>query len=215
VDVVTGADLAAAESWEHRLGIAEPSIAIRLSDGRELVGCAMGGVLNRLSFVPAAWLDRIGGADRDYAVQEMYALYLSWLHALPGPVVNAPMPQGLCGNWRHNSMWYSLAGQAGLPVATYRLSSEDDPELAWQPRMLPAPLTAFAVGRHLIASPALPVALHPACLRLARAAGAALLGIDFAPDSNGQWQFIGASVMPDLISGGEALIDALTDTLEA
>ena len=215
VDVVTATDLAAAERWEHRLGNGSPSIAIQLSDGRQLVGSAMRGVLNRLSFLPAAWLQRIGGADRDYAVQEMYAFYLSWLHALSGPVVNAPMPQGLCGNWRHNSMWYALAGRAGLPMPTYRQSSDDDPTLAWQPRALPAPLTALVVGRHLVAPPALPITLHPACLDLARAAGAALLGIDFAPDRNGNWQFIGASVMPDLISGGAALIEALAETLDA
>jgi hypothetical protein len=215
IDVITGTDLAAAERWDHRLGVAGATIAIQLSDGRCVTGGETRGVLNRLSYLPAAWLRRIGGADRDYALQEMYALYLSWLHALPGPVVNPPVPQGLCGNWRHPSMWTLLAGRAGLPVPAYRQTSDDDPTLTWQQRTTPAPLTAFAVGRHVVAPPALPIVLHDACRRLARCAGAPLLGIDFAPNAAGHWQFIGASVMPDLICGGEALIEALAETLTA
>jgi hypothetical protein len=215
IDVITGSDLAAAEHWDHRLGVAGAAITIRLRDGRCVTGGETRGVLNRLSYLPAAWLRRIGGADRDYALQEMYALYLSWLHALPGPVVNPPVPQGLCGNWRHPSMWMLLAGRAGLPAAAYRQTSDDDPTQTWQQRTTPAPATAFAVGRHVVAPPALPPALHGACLRLARSAGTPLLGIDFAPDARGYWQFIGASVMPDLICGGEALIEALAETLTA
>ncbi len=213
VDVITGADLASAERWDHRLAAGRASIAIQLSDGRTVIGAETRGVLNRLSYLPAAWTTRIGGQDRDYALQEMYALYLSWLHALPGPVVNPPKPQGLCGNWRHPSSWMLLANKAGLSVPTYRQSNDDDPALAWQQRTAPAPLSAFAIGRHVVAPPAFPIALHEPCRRLAQSAGVTLLGIDFAPDMDGNWQFIGASVMPDLISGGEPLIDAITDTL--
>jgi hypothetical protein len=214
VDVVTGDDLAAAECWDHRLGAAGVFIGIRLRDGRHIVGDDARGVLNRLSYLPNAWLQRIGGPDRDYALQEMYALYLSWLHSLKGPVINPALPQGLCGNWRHPSMWMLLAGRAGLPVAPYRLSSEDDPTLTWQPRPVPAPLTAFVAGRHVVA-PTLPDELREPCRRLASLAGATLLGIDFAPDDEGDWQFTGASVMPDLITGGDALIDALAEALNA
>jgi len=214
VDVVTGEDLAAAECWDHRLGAAGASISIQLRDGRRVVGDATAGVLNRLSYLPNAWLQRIGGPDRDYALQEMYALYLSWLHGLKGPVVNPPAPQGLCGNWRHPSMWMVLAGRAGLPCASFRLSNDDDPTLTWQARAAPAPLTVFVAGNNVIA-PTLPGGLHEACRELASLAGVPLLGVDFAPDGSCGWQFIGASVMPDLITGGDALIDALIEVLHA
>ncbi len=214
VDVVTGDDLAAAECWDHRLGAAGVSLSIQLRDGRRVVGDDTRGVFNRLSYLPNAWLQRIGGPDRDYALQEMYALYLSWLHSLKGPVVNPATPQGLCGNWRHPSMWMVLAGRAGLPCAPYQLSSDDDPALTWQARSTPAPMTAFLAGHHVVA-PALPIGLHEACRRLASLAGVRLLGIDFAPAGSGGWHFTGASVMPDLIAGGDALIDALIEVLHA
>jgi hypothetical protein len=215
VDVVSGDDLAAAECWDHRLGAAGTAIAIQLADGRRVIGDDRYGVLNRLSYLPAAWLQRIGGPDRDYALQEMYALYVSWLHALKAPVVNRPTPQGLCGNWRHPSIWMLLAGRAGLPVPRFRQSSDDDPALSWQSRAAPAALTAFVAGRHVIAPPALPIGLHEPCRRLAGAAGVTLLGIDFEPDGRDGWQFAGASVMPNLMAGGDTLIDALAETLTA
>ena len=211
VDMLTGADLAAAERWEHRLGHAGVTFALTLAGGeRRVFSQAVRGVLNRLSFLPSAWLQRIGGPDRDYAIQEMHALYLSWLAALPGPVLNRPTPQGLCGNWRHPSFWAALAGRAGLP-ARYRQSSEDDPSEAWQPAAAPPEAIAFVVGERVIAPPALPTQLNEACRRLAHAAGAGLLGIDFMAAAAGEWRFTGASVMPDLVRGGEPLADALAE----
>ena len=59
----------------------------------------------------------------------------------------------------------------------------------------------------------LPRALHEPCRRLAAAAGASLLGIDFALGTDGGWQFLRGSVMPDLVSGGEPLVAALAEVL--
>jgi hypothetical protein len=215
VDVVSADDLAAAECWDHRLGAAGTAITIQLTDGRRVTGDDRCGVLNRLSYLPAAWLRRVGGPDRDYALQEMYALYVSWLHALKGPVMNRPTPQGLCGNWRHPSIWMLLAARAGLPVPRFCQSSDDDPALSWQSRTAPTALTAFVAGRHVVAPPALPIGLREPCRRLADAAGVTLLGVDFEPDSAGIWRFASASVMPNLMAGGDALIDALAETLSA
>lgn len=214
VEILTGVELAAAERWEHRLGEAGATFALTLAGGERRVSSGeVRGTLNRLSFVPSAWLQRIGGPDRDYAIQEMHALYLSWLAALPGPVLNRPTPQGLSGNWRHPSGWAALAGQAGLPAARYRQSSEDDPAEAWQPAGAPPEAIAFVVGERVIAPPDLPTHFHEACRRLARAAGAGLLGIEFMPEAAGEWRFTGASVMPDLVRGGEPLADALAHAL--
>lgn len=212
VEVVTGADLAAAERWEHRLGRSGTTFALTFAGGeRCLHSQEVGGVLNRLSFLPSAWLLRIGGPDREYAIQEMHALYLSWLHALPGPILNRPTPQGLCGNWRHPSAWAFLAAQAGLAVPLYRQSSEDDPAETWQAATEPPLATVLVVGERIIASPVVPEDQHEACRRLARAAGTALLGINFTPVAGDGWGFSGASVMPDLIRGGEPLADALAE----
>jgi hypothetical protein len=144
-------------------------------------------------------------------MQEMYALYLSWLYALPGPLINRPTPQGLCGNWRHPSAWTALAAQAGLPVTSYRQSSDDDPGELWQAAGVPPAATAFVVGERVIAPAAVRRERHEGCRRLAHAAGTTLLGIDFALGADGEWKFSGASVMPDLVRGGEPLADALAE----
>jgi len=212
VEIVTGVDLAAAERWEHRVGRSGATLDLTLAGGnRRLSSAEVKGGLNRLSFLPSAWLQRVGGPDRDYAIQELHALYLSWLHALPGPLLNRPTPQGLCGNWRHPSAWVALAARAGLPVSPYRQSSDDDPAELWQPAKLPPAATVFVVGERVIPPAGAPADLHEACRRLACAAGASLLGIDFAPSRDAGWEFSGASVMPDLVRGGEPLADALAE----
>lgn len=213
VDIVCGTDLAAAPQLEHRVGRAGATIEIALASGRRLSSRTVGGVLNRLSFLPSAWMQRIGGPDRDYAVQEMYALYVSWLNSLPGPLFNPPAPQGLCGNWRHPSAWAALAGRAGLPVACYRQTSDVDPTTLW-PMPTTAPATLLVVGERVVGQAAGLRHLDDACRRLARAANVRLLGIDFAPGAQG-WRFAGASVMPDLTRGGEPLVDALAQELAA
>ena len=209
--VVTDADLAGVERWSHSVGVAGAACEIQLAGGDVLRVGQTRGVLNRLSFLPAAWLRRYGGPDRDYAIQEQHALYLSWLHALPGPVLNPPTPQGLSGNWRHPSAWTALGVQAGLPVHEYRQTSDDDPALAWQAR--PVAARVRVVGARVVGPDNLVAAHHTACLQLSRSAGAPLLGIDFAPDPAGQWRMTGASVMPDLIGGGDPLVDALQEAL--
>jgi len=106
--VLTGNDLASVRVWKHTIGAAGADIELRF-ESTAIHGSEIRGVLNRLSFLPRAWLNRIGGPDRDYAVQEMLAFYLSWLHAIAAPKLNPPTPQGLCGNMRHPSAWVALA----------------------------------------------------------------------------------------------------------
>jgi hypothetical protein len=209
---LTGLDLASVRGWRHTIGAAGSEISLRF-DGGTLRGRDVRGVLNRLSFLPRAWLNGIGGPDRDYAIQEMTAFYLSWLHTLAPPKLNPPTPQGLCGNARHPSAWVALAGRAGLPVRPFQQSSDDDPTALWQAPPDPAASTVFVVGAKVIGSNALVGPHRAPCLRLAKAAGCPLLGIDFAPDGNGEWEMVSASVIPDLTRGGEALADALATAL--
>jgi hypothetical protein len=210
--VLTGIDLAAVRGWRHPIGADGADIALRF-DGGNLNGRDVRGVLNRLAFVPRAWLNRIGGPDRDYAAQEMLAFYLSWLHALEAPKLNPPAPQGLCGNMRHPSAWVTLAARAGVPVRDFSQSSDDDPAAAWQIPTDPGAWTVFVVGAEVIGPERLVGPHRAACLRLAEAACCPLLGIDFAPSADGMWRMTAASVIPDLTRGGEALVDALATAL--
>ncbi|MGH6797780.1 MAG: hypothetical protein ACREDI_05295 [Roseiarcus sp.] len=212
--VLTGADLAATRRWEHRLGTGTVGCEILLGDGAFLRSRDVHAVLNRLPTVPWTWQRRIGGADRDYAIQEMYAFYLSWLHGLPGRKLNPPTPQGLCGNPRHPSVWAALAARAGLPARPFRQTSEDDPDSHWRPAS-PSAATLHVVGARVVGLKSLVRAHEEACLRLSKAAGAPLLGVDFAPGRDGVWRMTGASVMPNLSSNGDEMADALAEELAA
>lgn len=210
--VLTGADLACVRGWRHRIGAGGVDISLHFDHGT-LDGRDVRSVLNRLSFVPRAWTGAVGGPDREYAGQEMFAFYLSWLHALPEPKLNPPTPQGLCGNMRHPSAWVALAARAGLPVRPFRGNSVEDPAAAWRMQLDPAASTVFAVGSTVVGCDALARPYGAACLRLAKAAGCPLLGMDFARDATGAWRMISASVSPDLMRGGEPLADALAAAL--
>ena len=211
--VLTGEDLASVRGWRHTIGAAAADCVLRLADGLRLEGRAVSGVLNRLSAVPRAWCDGIGGRDRDYAMYEMHAFYLSWLHALPCTKLNPPTPQGLCGNMRHPSAWRALAARAGLPVRPFQQNSSDDPAAFWRSIPDPSAQTIIVAGSQVIGSSDLATVHRKACLRLATIVGAPLLGIDFAPSDGGQWQVAGATVLPDLTCGGDVLADAIAEAL--
>jgi hypothetical protein len=186
--------------------------AVTLPDGRTLSFGPEDSILNRLVYPPTQRIDRVAGSDRDYAVQEMNALYLSWLFSLPGKVVNRPTPQGLSGSALHPSQWTALAREAGLPVAVWRQSDEDDPNQLWLPRQ--GAFTVFAVGEEIVAPDGLAPNIVEGCKALARRSGATLLGIDLAARAdNSSWEFVGASSVPSLIHGGERLADALVALL--
>src|SRR3954469_23479115 len=197
---------AAATRWEHRIVDGKAHVEVTLPDGRVISSAEPVGVLNRLTGVPMERLARIGGADYDYAMQEATALYVSWLHALPGPVLNPPAPQGLSGTWRHTSVWAALATQAGLAGAPCAMSSDDDPASAWLPRSGGA--SVIVVGTQAVAPPGLDAEIVEGCIRLASAAQTPLLGIELAGDgtANG-WSVASASPFPDLARGGDRLAD--------
>lgn len=215
LELVTAEVLLHGCKWEHRVGDSEASINITLADGRVINNKAVRGTINRLTHVP---LQQLAGApDYDYATQEYAAFFMSWLYALPQPVLNRTAAGGFSGAWRHISEWASLAAQAGLPTPDYRQTSEDTiDERVELRRLLPAgpPTTLFiTVGDRLI-GPSLPRQIREACVRLAQLAETRLLGIELGFNASANtWMFAQATPMPDLTVGGEPLLDALAAEL--
>ncbi len=123
VDVVTGPMLAGARTWEHRIRGDVAEVEITLEDGRRISSTRPRPVLNRLSFVWTHPLTPVASADRDYAMQEFHALFLSWLWAYPGPMLNRPLrsSSGATGAIpRHGPCWpprrASRRAATGRPV---------------------------------------------------------------------------------------------------
>jgi hypothetical protein len=146
-------------------------------------------------------------------MQEMTALFMSWLSAVPAPVLNRPAAQGLCGAWRHPSEWAVLASRAGLPTFPFHQSEQLDVPVGRRLSPPDSPLhTAFVVAGRFVGPP-LPPAIADASIALAELAGVELLGLEFAAVPASPWTFAGASPQPDLRLGGQALLDALAQAM--
>jgi hypothetical protein len=217
IELISAEVLSYSLCWEHRLRGDLATIDIKLADGRWIHSNTINGVLNRLLSVPLGFWRSAAPTDRDYVLQELTAFYLSWLYALSCPVINRPTPQGLSGQWRHESEWVWLASQAGLPTADYRQTSLDRvDEMKGERRLIhPSALTTTViVFADQLFGVEIPRSLMEGCRRLAEFSDTALLGIEFATDSHSQWKFVGATPSPDLSFGGSALLDALAWALE-
>jgi len=201
-------------SWEHRVSADGAVIKLRLPDERLIEGGSIRGAINRLIAVPS--LQVAHSPDGEYATQEFSALFLSWLYALPGPVINRATPQGLCGQWRHLSEWVWLASRAGLPVASYKQSSRDlINEAVIERRLFPmgTPTRTVIVINGAVCGEGVPDIIREGCARLSQLSGTALLGLEFVQRSDENWVFAAASPMPDMRYGGEELLDRLASIL--
>jgi hypothetical protein len=213
VQLVTADALAYALTWEHRITSADITTSITLANGRTIRSGDVTGTLNRLHTVPGEHL-AAAGADRAYAEMEIYALFASWLAALPGPVLNAASPSGLCGStWRSPSEWVVLARQAGLPVLPRRESGEDDPDALMMPPPYEGTQLVLVAGDDVIGGNAPPDVCERAG-NLARRNGLSIAGVFFHVD-RGIWRFHSLTLLPDLRVGGARTIDALSRALTA
>jgi len=215
IELVTSDALAYAE-WEHGIDGGGARVVVTLSDGRILQSDQIAGTLNRLVWLPAESFVLVHPDDRDYVTQELNAFYVSWLNALPAPMLNRPTTQSLCGRIHHISEWISLAAKAGLPIPRYHQSSRSlPPEYALHARVPDAGSdlsTVLVVGSHVLGSH-VPAQISEGCVRLSGLAQASMLGVDFSIEPRGTWTFAGATTFPDLIAGGEPLLDALAAEL--
>lgn len=206
VDIVTSPMFATARRWEHRIRGDVAEFEVTLADGRRISSNDPWPVLNRLSFVPGHHFATVEGDDRDYALQEFHALFLSWLTAYSGRMLNRPSPRFLGGHWRHPAAWAILAARAGLRVPPYR--STDGPSVP-----LERCETVFVVEGQVVAPSTVEAPALEACRRLAELSGDGLVGVELAPQEQGKCEFVSATPMPDLAKGGERLLDVLASVL--
>jgi len=124
VKIVSSEELALAPYWAHRIENSSCSTTLYLSDGTELSSDRIGVVFNRLRYAAVPHFAHAAEADRSYAADETYALWLSWLASLPCTVVNRPTSRGLGSQNRSMTEWLLLAAKAGFPTRGYHFSSD-------------------------------------------------------------------------------------------
>lgn len=212
LELVTAHDLANARRWEHRIAATGASSVLELRDGRTIRSAQVTGALNRLIAVPPDAVARAAAADRDYAMQELYALFTSWLDALPGTVLNRPSPQALAGPWLSVAEWISFAALVGLDVPIFRRSGTNGARVE-----LPnsARRAVLVVGGRALAPVGAPPAVRAGAGQLAQLVHAGILEIGFRVDVAGRWIFSGADATPPLRRYGAMGINLLAQALRA
>ncbi|HEY0323792.1 MAG TPA: hypothetical protein VGC66_22760 [Pyrinomonadaceae bacterium] len=217
MELVSAEVLAHSLRWEHRLGADGTYTEITLPDGRTINNRSTRGTLNRLQAFPG-YLLRARASDRLYATQEFTAFFMSWLNALPAPVLNRPTAQGLSGPWRHISEWVWLASRASLPVPRYAETSREwTAQALYSGRLVPAntPVETIIVVAGQAVCERAPAEIREGCIQLSRLSETELLGVEFVVSETGLWTFVGATPFPDLRLGGQMLLDELFSALKA
>lgn len=212
LEIVSDKELAFSRRIAHTITNAQPAIEIALADGRVIEGTAVRGTLNRLQQVPADHLGAASPKDRQYAQQELFALFLSWLHGMPGSVVNRPTPHGLSGSWRHWSQWSWMAGNCGLATNTYRQDEWGENGAGNTQAM--ANQTVIVLDNGCF-GPSRPAPVTEGCVRLAELSENRLLGVGFQITRENSWLVTAVTPLPDLRIGGQALLDALAGVLQS
>lgn len=218
IELVTSQMLAYCKHLEHHVGPDKVDFKIELSNGQSIDSNKTFGVVNRLQMLPSNHLQAANQTDREYALQELFALFISWLHSLPCPVLNPASTQGLSGSFKHASEWAILSHQAGLAAPRFEQNSEKQEFWHTCGRLVPdgRPVrTVFAVGYQHILPESTPTEIAQACLRLAKLSGTPLLGINFASTDLNPWTFAGATPFPDLRAGGQPLLKAIASVLSS
>lgn len=213
VEIVSAESLIYSKSIKHCIEPRHTRTQIKLTDGRVIDSASIRGSLNRIHLLPSDHLRAANPADRRYAEQELQALFLSWLYALPGKTVNRPAPFGLCGVWLFQSKWTWLASRAGLSTGVFRQGSMIK-ESAPPNYLNPAARTVIVLAGRCFGASA-PPAVRQGCVKLAQACEAEMLGVDFCIDADGEWIFAGASTVPEIRIGGEPLLNALFEVFQS
>lgn len=209
LELLTDEMLACCLRMEHRIAAdTAPLTRMVLTDGRAVESSSIQGVLNRLFVIPTRHIAHAQDIDRQYAEQELSALFLSWLNGLPGHMFNRPSPQGLSGAWRHRAEWMWLAGQVGLPALPYR-QSDIAPEAPFTEIPLSDEHCLLITFKGKCFGPSAPAFIQEKCLQLAQLSKTAILGLEFDL-SSGKWLLCDITPMADLRVGGARLLDELT-----
>ena len=122
--LLSGAELAMLPRITHTVDNTRATVDLELANNRTLALRPGSLVLNRLTRVCTPQFDGASLHDREYAMLETYALWLSVLESLPCRVVNRPDAQALCGRNVSRIEVLLLASRAGLPVQGYMATTD-------------------------------------------------------------------------------------------
>lgn len=190
----------------HRLDFSGDTGQIHLADGRVLHANAIGGLINRIRYLPTQHFAAADPADRIYATEELNAFMLAWLDGIAGRVINPAQPAALDGASFPAVTIAHMAAMAGLPTDVLRAGTRGDSDNAGS-LLAPTQMPIVFDGR--IFGPLLPRELQESCHRLATLIGVPLLQVALHRSNDGSWHFVGASGSVNFPAGGKSLTAAI------
>ena len=195
----------------HTLGATGVSVEFNLEGYGRIHSDDIKGILNRLLWLPFDYFLQAHPNDRDYALQECYAFFASWMHSLSAPVLNPATVSGLSGRWYTPFEWALLAAQTGLNISTYHMSNRTQ-FVDMRPDPTAHHQKLLVIGQCVV-GPEVPAWVKSACVQLAKRTDLPLLGIHLVELPNDKWSFAGATPCPDLRTGDKQGLDVLADIL--
>jgi hypothetical protein len=197
-------------------GVDDDGVWFRVvAGGHRVESRTLRGVVNRICSSPSALAHAVHRRGRTDS-PGLGAPLLRWLHRWPGPVLNRPNVDGLSGDFRPTFWWMDHAVKSGFsspPSGTEGgdrglVPRADEPGTAW--------VAVVGADVHGLDDPGriVPMSLRARCRRLAQSTGASMLGIEAAPGAlSGEWRFVAASLRPDLVRGGEPIVQSIARAL--
>jgi hypothetical protein len=198
--VITASRLTGDTQFIHEVGSREARLVMRFSDGTTVDSRFVRGGICTLGWARLRHLTRFVEDDQDYVAAEHWAFLVSALRSLPG-LVNPPGPLGLAGPEFDHLGWRCRAATAGLPVGDGCSPSES------------RKIFHLVVLDNATFGPQVPPDIAECCIALRAASGSRLLTIDLAK-SKSRWEFLSASPRGDLRPGGDALLAAISKTIQ-
>jgi hypothetical protein len=211
IDVVTVEQLVFSRQIVHRLSDAGQSSSVRLADGRTLRSGTIGGLINRIRYVPTQHFARADSQERAYATAELSAFLLAWVNGIAGRVINPARPAALDGGTFDRAALHHFAAMAGLPAAPWSATTTARDDEA--PTFFPT--HTIILLDHRVFGPLLPRDLQDGCRRLATLLGVPLLQVALHHSHQAGWRFVDATGTVDFRHGGHALAGAIAAAVAA
>ena len=211
LELITPGELSYFLQCEYEITSNNSNSELLLNNNMKIKSNEIKGILNRFRYVHTEHIKK--SVDVGYAMEELNAFFIGWLASLEIPILNKPLPFNYSGKWRHPSQWIYLAAKAGLRTIDYIYEYKGNYHHPIQNnKKNPSVIvldnevikTSFDSSNSI---------KEEECIKLAERSENRLLQIQFEKKDN-DFYFSWADPVPDLVLGGDKLIEKIAEILK-
>lgn len=124
IRLILAEDLVYAVHWMHEINNETINTRIDFADGSCWETGDTGVIFNRLKNCSVPLFSHAEIDDRNYAMMETTALWLSWLKSFTCPIVNPIQPASFGNSPRSDLQWAALINKVGLPMINFVFTTD-------------------------------------------------------------------------------------------